>query len=57
MRAKKDKEKIEQVIQVKLKDIEEARKRMVKYVLPAIVIIFILLFLFAFFVIPAILYP
>jgi len=57
MRRKKDKEKIEQVIQAKLKDIEEARKRMIKYVLPAIVIVFILLFLFAFFVIPAILYP
>ena len=48
MRRKKDKEKIEQVIQAKLKDIEEARKRMIKYIVPAIILIFIILILFYF---------
>ena len=57
MKPRKKQNSIEQVIQVKLKDVQEAKRRMIKYVLPAIAIAFVLLFLFAFFVIPAILYP
>jgi hypothetical protein len=57
MRRRKNKEKIEEVIQVKLKDIEEARRRMIQYILPAIIVFFIILFLFAFFVVPAMLKP
>ena len=57
MRRIKNKEKIGQVIQVKLKDIEEARRRMIKYILPAIIVFFIILFLFAFFAVPAMLKP
>jgi len=48
MNPKKDKKKIEQVIQAKLKDIEEARKRMIKYIVPVIILIFIILILFYF---------
>jgi signal peptidase I len=57
MRRRKNKEKIEEVIQVKIRDIQEARKRMIKYILPAIIVFFIILFLFAFFAVPAMLKP
>jgi hypothetical protein len=57
MRRRKNKEKIEKVIQVKIRDIEEARKRMIKYILPAIILFFIILFLFVFFAVPAMLKP
>jgi signal peptidase I len=57
MSRKKEQQKIEQVIQVKIRDIEEARKRMIKYILPAIIVFFIILFLFAFFAVPAMLKP
>ena len=57
MSGRKNKEKFEEVIQVKIRDIQEARKRMIKYVLPAIIVFFIILFLFAFFAVPAMLKP
>jgi hypothetical protein len=48
MRREKNKEKIEEVIQVKIKDIEEARKRITQYIVPLIVIAFLILLIFYF---------
>jgi hypothetical protein len=47
MKRKKYSEKIEEVIKVKIKDVEEARKRTIKYVVPAIIAFFIVLIIFA----------
>jgi hypothetical protein len=47
MRHKKYSEKIEEVVKVKIKDVEEARKRMIKHVVPAVIAFFIILIIFA----------